>query len=107
MNKRSIDDVSLNDDSTNENLDNKKYKEEISKYENKHRRVMKFLIERKYNTRILVDTLHKNIDYLRKEDRIISDYLYNMCDHEWEVDDSYFEPCGPTPRICNKCDSQR
>ena len=57
----------------------------------------KHKLERKkwYHFRIFND-LSNRISELDKK-------IMETCHHNWVIDRSSYEPCGPTPQICTKC----
>lgn len=53
-----------------------------------------------FEKHIQINELNAKINKNREE-------LMKICQHQWEPDRSYYEPCGLTPRICSKCSSTR
>ena len=69
---------------------------------------IKIKIERiknkKYKKYVFIGQLNNMIDEVRKEIDELDNELYHVCPHKWVVDPSQYEPCGPTPKICEYCD---
>ena len=40
---------------------------------------------------------------LRAQLSQVDDRLMRTCDHRWVPDRDQYEPCGPTPKICERC----
>ena len=87
-------------------MSNKRKHTEIEKDDDNTEEMVKFLREREINLNTIRWRLYEEMESIKKEINKVSDLLYKICDHDWEIDTSRFEPCGPTPKICHKCGSE-
>jgi len=44
------------------------------------------------------------VDSLRQDIYNVNRLLDEICHHNWVPDRSRFEPCGPIPKMCTKCE---
>ena len=51
-----------------------------------------------------IEALHKQSNNLIYS---VDNMIRKKCDHVWVIDTSSYEPCGPTPKICEKCGLDR